>query len=65
MNDFFLLRSRDHGNAGYNAYRTFCGLCTARHFGTGRGGLVDHRPDIARKLRSIYSYVIGCQLLRV
>ncbi|KAL3863307.1 hypothetical protein ACJMK2_005072 [Sinanodonta woodiana] len=49
-------RSRDHGVPGYNVWRKFCGLPYAFHFGTDIGGLVDHSPENAKKLRAVYRH---------
>lgn len=42
----------------YNAWRRFCGLPYAIHFGTGIGGLIDHTEENIIKLRSVYRYVV-------
>lgn len=47
-------RGRDFGIPSYNIFRVLCGFRPATHFGTGRGGLVDHTPEAADILRSTY-----------
>lgn len=49
-------RGRDHGVPGYNAWRMFCGLPFAMHFGTGPGGLIHHSAEDAMKLFSLYRH---------
>ena len=50
-------RGREHGLAPYNAYREFCGRRPAYHFRTDvAGGLVDHTPQNAARLASVYRY---------
>ncbi|KAK3578125.1 hypothetical protein CHS0354_010075 [Potamilus streckersoni] len=49
-------RSRDHAVPGYNAWRKYCKLPCAFHFGTGPGGLVDHSAENVMKLRSVYRH---------
>jgi hypothetical protein len=51
-------RGREHGLPSYNAYRQFCGRYPANHFAAVRGGLVDHSPQAARRLASVYRYSI-------
>ncbi|KMQ90863.1 peroxidase-like isoform x5 protein [Lasius niger] len=46
-------RGRDHGLPGYNYYRRYCGLPTARTF----DDFLDYIPtEMVRKLRTIYSH---------
>ncbi|KAK3603011.1 hypothetical protein CHS0354_037758 [Potamilus streckersoni] len=47
-------RGRDQGIPGYNAWREWCGLPVAVHFGSGPGGLVDLYPDAAMLLSKLY-----------
>ncbi|CAL1685408.1 unnamed protein product [Lasius platythorax] len=46
-------RGRDHGLPGYNYYRRYCGLPTARTF----DDFLDYIPtEMVRKLRTVYSH---------
>ena len=47
-------RGRDHGIPAYNVWREWCGLPQAQHFDVSRGGLIDHDPITARRLKLAY-----------
>ena len=48
-------RGREHGLPPYNVFRRFCGRRPAYHFRGGvAGGLVDHTPQNAARLASVY-----------
>ncbi|XP_022289630.2 peroxidase-like protein [Crassostrea virginica] len=48
-------RGREHGLPPYNVFRRFCGRRPAYHFRAGvAGGLVDHTPQNAARLASVY-----------
>lgn len=42
---------------GYNAWRKWCGLPVAVHFGSEKGGLVDIEKEVGAKLSKLYRFV--------
>lgn len=47
-------RARDQGIPPYNKWRELCGLPPARYFASVEGGLVDHTPEVATLLATVY-----------